>query len=461
MNPYDMRSIIDAISESTITEAPLSQKIKNGITKVKAGLGSNRAKGEVDVNELANKLDTAYNQYLGRTGKSGTIQDLASFLISPSVGFGKSDVENILKPTLSSMFRSSEQQEPVQQEQPQTQNPPPENEQQNDTPNQNPEPEQVNEPSSENQTQNQKSEEQNSEPNEADDFIEEAINQILTYTNRKYAENMSPETGNKLRRAVLTIANNIADASPNMIKKGGNAALDGVAVLDNSGLIDAGQNGRIQDYINAILNMDVDDEKPAFNEKPINTDSEEQEPVSQDNNEKPDSTDNVDTNTDDETTPEEESKNKTKPKVTLSSTGKKPKVRMPATTESINESYELSDKDVYNIFKSAAQYAYTNNLVGGGNTYEPGYQNSPRSSSYSQQNRSTSGFDGNYVGLDKQDQRFMDKINNRLRNMGISNDEFNSRLDLARIDAFDSIQNPGDVRSLAAIGYAFLKSIPK
>ena len=169
-----MRSIIDAISESTITEAPLSQKIKNGITKVKAGLGSNRAKGEVDVNELANKLDTAYNQYLGRTGKSGTIQDLASFLISPSVGFGKSDVENILKPTLSSMFRSSDRVEPTLQTQ---DNPPPQN-----TP---PTPEQTTpsnneqEPNNPPEQNNEPEQNDSDEPNEADDAIEEAINQIL------------------------------------------------------------------------------------------------------------------------------------------------------------------------------------------------------------------------------------------------------------------------------------------
>lgn len=434
MNPLDMRSIIDTINNSTITEAPLSQRIKNGITNIKAGFGSNKAKGEVDANNLANKLDTAYQQYLGRTGKSGTIQDLASFLISPSVGFSRSDVENIIKPTVSSIINSPRTEPKVETPQEQPQQAPPKNTQNK------PEPPKE-EPKAEPEDNNP------SEPNEADDAIEEAINQILTYTNRQYSENMSSKTGAKLRRAVLSIANNIADASPEMIKKGGNAALDGVAVLDHSGQIDAGQNGRIQDYLNKILSMDIDSKKPAFNEKPEDV--------------KPDTTNTTstsDTNTTG-TTSTSNTNNKTKPKVTLSSTGK-PKVKIPAATESINEAMELSDKEVYDIMKAAAQYAYANDLVGGGNV-EHEYDN--RSSGYSggSSNYRSSGFEGNTVGLDKQDQRFMDKVNNRLRNFGITNDEFDATLDLARMDQFEAIQNPADVRSLAIIGYAFLKSIPK
>lgn len=449
-NPNDMRSIINIINESVeLTEAPLSQKIKNGIARTKAAMGSNAAKGEVDSIELANKLDAAFKQYLGRTGKKGTLKDIANFLVSPSVGFDKNSVMNILKPKMEPMVNGNQNQDDSQE------NPEPQPQQEQPEPEENNQETETEAPASNDPEPEEPTTQDSEEPSEADDSIDEGINQILTYTNARYARNMSNETASKIKKAAYTIINNIPEASPESIKKGGNAVLNAMAVLDSSGSIDTGQNGRIQDYINKILSMDLSNgEKP----KEFNDNGESEENPNDDID-----TDDIETpapnqNKDEEEKPEEkENTNNTT----------KPRVRVPATTRPVQENSGLSDADIYDIFKQAAQYAYANDMVGGSrnNTFDQSFSNDQRSYGNNRSNsgnqQRSSGFDGNMNGLDKQDQRFMDKVNNKLRNMGITNDEFDARLDLARIDSFDAIHRQDDIRSLAAIGYAFLKSIPK
>lgn len=450
-DPNDMRSIIDIINNEELTEAPISQKIKNGITRAKAAIGSNKAKGEVDSIELANKLDTAFKQYLGRTGKEGTIRDVANFLISPSVGYDRDSVLKILNPYLKPMVNGSQNQNTDNSDNSQTEEPKVE------TPA--PTEDKPEEPVSAETSNNDNSDENNEEPSDVDDIIEENINQILTYTNSKYSKNMSTDTASKIRKAVYSIVHNISDATPNMIKKGGNAALNAMAVLDYSGNIDTGQNGRIQDYLNKILSMDLNSGNvPTFADDLKEPDNNVDDDIDIDDEKEDDNKDQ----TSDSSTANDNTAG-AKPKIRVPAGSKptaKPTIRVPANSRPLGEAAGLSSSDIYDIFKQAAQYAYTNDMVGK-DTYSDVPDNSYYSNSYRQPNYgNASSPSSNGIGSDKEIIKFEDKAIELAAGLGVGSWEFREARAKARQNQFSSL-SPDDLNDFAAIGYCFLKAMRK
>lgn len=69
----------DFSDDSELHEAPMGFMNKLG-TSVKAGLGSQRAKGSLEVGNYANMLKKNYDRYLGQIGEQPNTQNIMDFL---------------------------------------------------------------------------------------------------------------------------------------------------------------------------------------------------------------------------------------------------------------------------------------------------------------------------------------------------------------------------------------------
>lgn len=422
-NPNDMKSIMEAIEHNSLNEAPLGQKIKNGITRAKAALGQNKAKGQVDSIELANKMEKAWEQWLGRSGKEGDINDIVSFLSSNLVGFSLDDAKKIVSsfsgPIVNGNNNSNQETEKVEPTLNQNENPKPE-------PAQKEEPQQQEEPETE--QENAASQERT----DADDIVDQNINVLNTYMNKKYLSNMTNDVASKMENAIKNIVKNLPYSNEETIKKGANTAWDAVASLENAGVINYALSGSIQKYLNKILNTGKAEGNPYVYVTPDGKTGDDK-PLNAAAPHVP----------------------KAKPINTGTPNGEtaKPKFKVKAGSNRISES-KLSSSETYKIFQAAANYAYSNELVSGVGNANSMPSSVPSGNSYQSPNSQSDD-----IKTDKQMTRYIDKVLQQCAANGVNGSDFSDLRSMARQNQFENIVEDDDKRALAAIGYAFLKSI--
>lgn len=90
LNSNEFRRIINLLenvnSSETLEEGPI-------LNKIAAKLGSNAAKGRVDRDNLIKPMYAGYKSFLGRTGRTGTLDDVQKYL--SQVGFQQQQVQQI------------------------------------------------------------------------------------------------------------------------------------------------------------------------------------------------------------------------------------------------------------------------------------------------------------------------------------------------------------------------------
>ena len=90
-NAADIRGLMDLLASvggpTILSEAPF--------TGVKAAFGDKRAMGELQRQDLANRMKQEWGVWLGQTGKRGTIEDMVKFL-NVRVGLEPDDIRDIM-----------------------------------------------------------------------------------------------------------------------------------------------------------------------------------------------------------------------------------------------------------------------------------------------------------------------------------------------------------------------------
>lgn len=445
-NMKEIRNNISYIMENEqLMENPISDtlsSIKNsvgrGVTNTKAALGSKKSQGEVRRNDLSKKMLDSWYRWLGATSSEGDIDDLYEYLIK-RVGFSEQEADELISSsfgdTIINQNRTNNQPQVDQNNTPNDQQPSDTTKSQDDS----------TQPQNAQTTNDSNTDTNNSTANDNDGNTRNS-GTANDNTKPRYTEENPPDNTPE-EKNILKISSTI-EKMMNAKATGGDPKKANFSKMlkDSNTLYNQikSPSGNVNDLTRLYAAKVIYDVYTSiithFENKMDN-----------------DLYNNI---------------VRASEKTNIFIHDLRDKIKNNnSTNESINEDLNIGEKiprsEIINFFNQAASYAIKNNLVGtkrNRNAYgiaTSNYNNS--GGGYPSSNNRGNG--KNYVPQsedEKDEKRFtrrLDKTWDRAEAAGMTTNDIQDAKSLALDNKFDKITNKADIEKLAAIGWAFLRSL--